>query len=89
MIDKKNIYRNHKIPSGDICVEAVKCNSNVVKKKIIKKIKGWDENIYTYHEDVDLCLRLRKKKISNYQKRPNQLFIILVLDRTQKKIETK
>ena len=62
LIDKKNIYRNHKIPSGDICVEAVNATAMLLKKKIIKRIKGWDENIYTYHEDVDLCLRLRKQK---------------------------
>ena len=62
LIDKKNIYKNYKIPSGDICVEAVNATAILLKKKIIKKIKGWDENIYTYHEDIDLCLRLRKKK---------------------------
>jgi len=61
LINKKNIYKVHKIPSGDICVEAVNATVMLLKKKIIKKIKGWDENIYTYHEDIDLCLRLRKK----------------------------
>ena len=48
-------------PSGDICVEAVNATAMLIKKSIIKKINGWDENIYTYHEDIDLCLRLRKK----------------------------
>ncbi len=62
LIDKKTIHRDLKIPSGDICVEAVNATAMLLKKKIIKKIKGWDENIYTYHEDIDLCLRLRKKK---------------------------
>ena len=51
-------------PSGDICVEAVNATAMLIKKSIIKKINGWDENIYTYHEDIDLCLRLRKKKYS-------------------------
>lgn len=62
LIDKKTINTDLKIPSGDICVEAVNATTMLLKKKIIKKIKGWDENIYTYHEDIDLCLRLRKKK---------------------------
>lgn len=51
-------------PSGDICVEAVNATAMLIKKSIIKKINGWDENIYTYHEDIDLCLRLRRKKYS-------------------------
>ena len=32
------------------------------KKSFIEDIKGWDENIYTYHEDIDLCVKARKKK---------------------------
>ena len=64
LIDKKNKNKDNKIPSGDICVEAVNATAMLLKKKIIKKIKGWDENIYTYHEDIDLCLRLR---IKNFQ----------------------
>ena len=51
-------------PSGDICVEAVNATAMLIKKSIIRKINGWDENIYTYHEDIDLCLRLRKKGYS-------------------------
>ena len=50
------------IPSGDICVEAVNATAMLIKKSIIKKVNGWDENIYTYHEDIDLCIRLRRKK---------------------------
>ena len=63
----KNIKKQKKInilPSGDICVEAVNATAMLIKKSIIKKINGWDENIYTYHEDIDLCLRLRRKKYS-------------------------
>ena len=63
----KNTKRSKKInvlPSGDICVEAVNATAMLVRKSIIKKINGWDENIYTYHEDIDLCLRLRKKGYS-------------------------
>ena len=63
----ENIKKQKKInilPSGDICVEAVNATVMLIKKSIIKKINGWDENIYTYHEDIDLCLRLRRKKYS-------------------------
>ena len=49
------------LPSGDICVEAVNATAMLIKKSVIKRVNGWDENIYTYHEDIDLCLRLRKK----------------------------
>ena len=60
----ENIKKQKKInilPSG---VEAVNATAMLIKKSIIKKINGWDENIYTYHEDIDLCLRLRRKKYS-------------------------
>ena len=63
----KNMKRAKKVnilPSGDICVEAVNATAMLIRKSIIRKVKGWDENIYTYHEDIDLCLRLRKKGYS-------------------------
>lgn len=56
---KKNI-----IPSGDFCVEAVSATTMLLKKSVIKQIGGWDENLYTYLEDLDLCLKLRR---NNYQ----------------------
>ncbi len=46
-------------PSGDFCVEAINATAVLLKKSIIEKIGGWDENIYTYLEDVDLSLRIR------------------------------
>ena len=36
----------------------------LLKKSILNKIGGWDENIYTYLEDLDLCLKLRR---NNFQ----------------------
>ncbi len=56
---KKNKYT---IPSGNFCVEAVNATAMLFKKSFIKKINGWDEKIYTYHEDIDLCLKARKNK---------------------------
>jgi len=51
------------IPDGDICVDAVNATAMFLKKSTINKINGWDENIYTYLEDLDLCLKLRRKKL--------------------------
>ena len=48
-----------KKPEGDICVEAINSTALLVKKDVIEKIGKWDENIYTYLEDIDMCLRLR------------------------------
>lgn len=48
------------LPSGDFCVEAVNATAMLVKKSILKKINGWDEKIFTYLEDIDLCLNLRR-----------------------------
>jgi len=53
-----------KKPEGDICVEAVNSTALLVKKNVIEKIGKWDENIYTYLEDIDMCLRLR---LAGYQ----------------------
>ena len=53
-----------KKPDGDICVEAINSTALLVKKDVIEKIGKWDENIYTYLEDIDMCLRLR---LAGYQ----------------------
>ena len=53
-----------KKPEGDICVEAINSTALLVKKDVIEKIGKWDENIYTYLEDIDMCLRLR---LAGYQ----------------------
>ena len=57
-------------PDGDCCVEAVNATTMLLKKSILEKINGWDENIYTYLEDLDLCIKLRRNnfqiiKVSN------------------------
>ena len=59
---KKNTQKKIFIPDGDCCVDAVNATAMLVKKSIINKIYGWDENIYTYLEDLDLCLRLRRNR---------------------------
>ena len=70
-LNKLEEIQNHKKiknfnfePSGDFCVEAVNATAMLLKKSILEKIGGWDENIYTYLEDIDLCLRLRKNNFN-------------------------
>lgn len=60
---KKNKNSNI-LPSGDFCVEAVNATTMLLKKSILEKIGGWDENIYTYLEDIDLCIKMRRKSLS-------------------------
>ena len=62
VLNKKKRKMIYKIPSGNLCVEAINATAILFKKSFIKSIKGWDENIYTYHEDIDLCVKVRKKK---------------------------
>jgi N-acetylglucosaminyl-diphospho-decaprenol L-rhamnosyltransferase len=66
--NKKFNYKNLKkkintVPSGDYGVDAVNATTMLMETEVIKSINGWDENIYLYLEDIDICLRL---KIANY-----------------------
>lgn len=58
----KNIKKNKNTiePWGDFCVEAVASTSNLLDVKKIKMSGGWDNYFYTYMEDVDLSLKVRK-----------------------------
>ena len=62
---KKKKFNNSKlklkiniIPSGDFSVDATNATTMLIKTEVIKKIGGWDDNIYLYLEDIDICLRL-------------------------------
>ena len=65
--DKINkIFNNKKfkdginiLPSGDYSVDAINATSMLLKTNLMKKIGGWDENIYVYLEDIDISLRLK------------------------------
>lgn len=59
LLEKKTFKKISLEPSGDLCVEAVNATTMLLKKEFLNKIGGWDENIYTYCEDIDLCLRFR------------------------------
>lgn len=45
-------------PAGDFCVDAVNATTMLIRTKTVKKIGGWDSNIYVYLEDIDICLRM-------------------------------
>mgnify|MGYP001413361678 FL=1 len=60
---RSNANRIYKFPSGDFCVEAINSTALLIDKKKITTVKGWDDYFYTYLEDIDLCLRLRKKNL--------------------------
>jgi GT2 family glycosyltransferase len=51
------IYK--KIPEGDFCVDGVTGTAMLIKRSFLKKIGGWDRNIFSYWEDMDICARMR------------------------------
>jgi len=58
---KNKIYT---LPSGDYCVDAINATTMLIRTEAIKKINGWDDNIYVYLEDIDISLRMN---LSNYR----------------------
>lgn len=57
--NKKNKNLINSMPQGNICVEAINSTAILINVEKIKSVNGWDENFYTYLEDMDLCLRVR------------------------------
>ena len=51
-------------PVGNLCADVVTGAIFLTKKEILNKIGLFDENIFLYYEDQDLCKRLRDR---NYQ----------------------
>ena len=66
IFDNKNMNKKiyNKIPEGDFCVEGVTGTAMLIKKAFLKKIGGWDKNIFSYWEDMDICARMR---MNNFQ----------------------
>ena len=71
-INKKIIFDNinmnkkiyNKTAEGDFCAEGVTGTAMLIKRSILKKIGGWDKNIFSYWEDMDICARMR---INNFE----------------------
>jgi GT2 family glycosyltransferase len=66
IFDNKNMSKKiySKIPEGDFCVEGVTGTAMLIKRSFLKKIGGWDKNIFSYWEDMDICARMR---MDNFQ----------------------
>ena len=58
--NKFDIYYN-KPPQGDLSVDAVTGTAMLIDREKIREINDWDNKIFNYFEDMDLCLRLRFK----------------------------
>jgi N-acetylglucosaminyl-diphospho-decaprenol L-rhamnosyltransferase len=48
------------VPAGDCCVESMSGAAMFCRKKAFLGLGGFDERIFLYYEDDDLCRRLRK-----------------------------
>ena len=61
IFNKKNMSAQiySKIPEGDFCVDGVTGTAMLIKRSFLKKIGGWDKNIFSYWEDMDICARMR------------------------------
>lgn len=55
------------VPLKDIIVEAVTSTAILIDKSKIKKLGGWDNFYYTYLEDIDLSLNVRKEGYKIYK----------------------
>lgn len=66
MFDRENVpspynKRLHEpVPDGDLCAEFVSGAVNLIRMSVIHELGGFDENIYLYYDDDDLCLRMRE-----------------------------
>lgn len=57
------VYRSRKgemPPEGDLCAAFVSGAVNLVRVDALREVGGFDENIFLYFEDDDLCMRLRR-----------------------------
>lgn len=60
---KKHYYLNEIKPKKNKIVDVVSGAYMFISKKALKKVGFFDENFFMYLEDVDYCLRAKKKKI--------------------------
>ena len=63
----KSSYLYKDLPTKDIIVEAATSTAILVDKSKIKEVGGWDNFYYTYLEDIDLSLNVRKKGYKIYK----------------------
>ena len=63
----KNILSNHKNFEGDICVDWVLGSAILFEKKEMEDIGMFDDNLFLYFPDEDICRRAFLKKKSTIQ----------------------
>jgi N-acetylglucosaminyl-diphospho-decaprenol L-rhamnosyltransferase len=51
-------------PTGDICAEYVSGAAMLIRRDALRKVGGFDPEIFLYYEDDDFCLRLRQAGFS-------------------------
>ena len=49
------------IPSGTLCAGFVQNAASLVRMEAVKEVRFYDEKIFLFYEDDDLCIRLRDK----------------------------
>ena len=78
-LDFLNIKKNYKIESFSKLTEVSTISGAVffIKRKLFLDTGGFNEDLF-WMEDIDLCVRLRKKGYFNYFSPENKLFIIRV-----------
>lgn len=65
MFERQNIpspynkRRHEPVPEGDLCAEFVSGAVNLIRMSVIHDLGGFDENLYLYFDDDDLCMRMR------------------------------
>ncbi len=52
---------------GDICVNTVLGSSMLISKKLFQELEGFDEFLFLYFSDDELCKRINKKRFSVIQ----------------------
>ncbi|MBT07292.1 MAG: hypothetical protein CMM32_10345 [Rhodospirillaceae bacterium] len=63
LFSREEISRSRKdepFPSGDLCAGFVQNAVSLLRMKALKKTGLFDENIFLFYEDDDLCIRLRR-----------------------------
>ncbi|MDA1099036.1 MAG: glycosyltransferase family 2 protein [Proteobacteria bacterium] len=54
-----NKRRDEAVPEGDVCAAFVSGAVSLIRISVIHQLGGFDENLYLYFEDDDLCMRMR------------------------------
>jgi N-acetylglucosaminyl-diphospho-decaprenol L-rhamnosyltransferase len=55
---KKNLAFSY-APKGDLSVDAITATAMFIDVEKLRMINGWDNNIFAYYDDIDLCLRFK------------------------------